>query len=502
MLKDIFNLFRKKDSTSTSTSSPKGYDSYYYSSLSNDNKFSVAEPKTIASFALDNAVSIKNSKIQSIYSKHKTKLSNQWINPIQGINSGLGSANLSFFNYQVVNYTECGYLAQDPLMNNIFDILSTTPFSKEGTVKILDDNFNVVNDPELLNAINLVVLRKFKIFEILERAVKESFIYGGCLLYLDYGETDYLETPLEFEKIDLKKFRGFKLIEPILCAAIDVNTYNPVAKDYMEPNLWYISGLGAVHKSRFIKFEWNTPPLNLKPMCMYFGMPLTQLLKQDVANVNVVSQGLANLINKIRRTYIKMDKQSFASGNINSILNRLRLMQEVENNFTIFPIDYSEDIIQLTTSLNGITETIETFFDVISSKTGIPRNKLKGTSTGGLNASTSQIESDKNFMDKIETIRKSLIKERLTYMLEIATATLDGKFHKIDYDFQPIYVPTERETTETIERNTDIALKLKELGVKPQDYINWLINNKTNNMTNLTIDNNTENLEEHHEDDN
>lgn len=80
---------------------------------------------------------------------------------------------------------------------------------------------------------------------------------------------------------------------------------------------------------------------------MYFGMPLTQLIKQDVANTNLVSQGLTNLVNKIRKMY----KTSFSSEAIESTADRLRLIQEVENSFTIFPIYYSKDIVHITTSL-------------------------------------------------------------------------------------------------------------------------------------------------------
>ena len=223
---------------------------------------------------------------------------------------------------------------------------------------------------------------------------------------------------------------------------------------------------------------------------MYFGMPLIQLLKADIANANLVSQGLANLVNKIRRTFINMDKTSFSSEAIESISNKLRLMQEVENNFTIFPIDYSEDIVQLTTSLQGFQEVIDAFYNLISSKTGITINKLKGSSSGGLNANTSQAESDKNFIDKIETIRQSLIKDKLLQMYRILANTIidNNKSYNFDYEFNPLFNLSEREIAETININLDIATKLEQLGVEPEQCIKWLKSNKTNNMETIEIE--------------
>lgn len=457
-----------------------------------EKKFTFAEPQTIASYILENT---PNDSLHKKHKLHKAKLSNEWVNPSQAINSGLGTANLSFFNYQYINYQECGLLAQDPLMNNIFDILTITPLSMGGSIKIFDEKGEDLKDDNLQDLIENKLYKKYRVRETLEQAIKSTYIYGGCMLYIDYGDENYLESPLELDKIDKRRLRGFRLIDPIYCSPVEVNSYEVARKDYMKPNKWYVVGLGVVHTSRFIKFEWNTPPLSLKPLCNYFGMPYTLLLKQDVANANLVSQGLANLVNKIRRTYLKMDKQVFASGNLPAVMNRLRSMQEIENNFTIFPIDYTEDIVQLTTSLNGIQDTIETFFDILSSKTGIPRNKLKGSSTGGLNAHTSQVESDKNFSDKVQAIQENLIKDRLVKMLTIVAGTIDNKVYNLDYEFRPLYTMSLKDTTETINGNLDIALKMRQLGIRAEDCINWLRSNEINNMETAELDKTTELME-------
>ena len=439
---------------------------YPYSLLNTQQKtIEFCEPWTIAKARLENKCKDYgfNNSIK-LYNEHKIKLQNQWQNPFQSINAGYGTANLSFYNYQVVDYIECGFLAQDPLMNNIFNILSSIPLSKGGTIQS--------EDTELVDLLNEKI-KEYKIYQLLEQALKTTLIFGGCLIFKDYGLTD-LDKPLKNDKN--AKLKGFIIIEPINLTALNTNTSEVARSDYMEPEMYNVVGLGAVHKSHFIKLEYNEPPKFLKPLCLYFGMPLTQLIKQDVANTNLISQGIANLVNKIRRAYLKMDITAFATENAKTIMDRMNLMQQFDNNFSIFPIGLDEEVQQLVMSLQGIPECLETSYECLSSKTGIPVNKLNGKSTGGLNASTSQIESDKNFIDKTNSIRELVLKPALLQILACFTD------EKLDYEFCNLANETEQEKASSINTNLDIGLKMQELGYSQEDIDKWLKSNKINNM--------------------
>lgn len=461
--KDIFKSKKQKkeiifiDSSAMGQIKPKGLE--------------FKEPWTIAKARLENGN--KDYGYQhsiKLYNEHKVKLENQWQNSFQSINAGFGTANLTFYNYQVVDYVECGFLAQDPLMNNIFNILSSIPFSKGGTIQ--NDDVNLVNELE-------EIAKNYKIFKVLEKAIKTTFIFGGCLIFKDYGLND-LDQPLKSKNLKLKRF---VIIEPINIAPLTTNTAEVGRADYMEPEYYSITGLGTIHKSHFIKLQYNEPPKFLKPLCLYFGMPLTQLIKQDVANTNLISQGIANIVNKIRRTYVKMDLSQFATDNVGKLVSRFNLMQQFENNNSVFPIGLDEDPIQFTMSLQGMPECLETSYECLSSKTGIPVNKLNGKSTGGLNASTSQIESDKNFIDKINSIRELLIKPALFKMFACFTD------QDLDYQFGNLANETEQEKASAINSNLDIATKMQGLGYSQEDIDKWLKSNKINNMQELKAPN-------------
>ncbi|MBO7526523.1 MAG: DUF1073 domain-containing protein, partial [Clostridia bacterium] len=354
------------------------------------------EPFTLDKYRLENGAKDRGSdKAIKMYNEHKVKLNNQWFNPSISVNSGWGTIQHSTYNFQNVNYYECLMLAQDPLMNKILNILSETPFKKGG--KLIGDI-----EPEQADILN----KKYKIENTIIRCLKESFTCGGCLLYLDFGIYENLEEPLDLRKVNMKDFKGFRLINPLNCGAIDVNTYDPSKPDYMKPKKWYIVGLGVVDKSRVLYFSQNDTPDIIKPLTLYFGYPLTQLIKQDIANSNTISQGIAELMGKFRFKYLKMPKNNFYTDAVSQLKARLEFDLNAQDNFGVSLIADDEDMIQLTTNLTGLRENHEMSYLLISSKTSIPYTELVGKSAEGMNATG---EGDrKSWYDKVETIRNSI----------------------------------------------------------------------------------------------
>ena len=101
--------------------------------LKEEQAASISEPWTLAKARLEGGAKDAGAgKGLRMYNAHLSRLQNQWINPLQSVNSGYGTAHASLFLYQPVNYYECYSLAQDPLFAKVFNILSETPFAKGG----------------------------------------------------------------------------------------------------------------------------------------------------------------------------------------------------------------------------------------------------------------------------------------------------------------------------------------------------------------------------------
>lgn len=446
------------------------------------------EPMTFAKARLEQgAQDFGYKKASSRYKNHKTKIQNQWINPLQSVNSGFGNAQNSFYNYQSVNYYECYSLAQDPLFNKIFNILSKTPFANGGNVVAdFDDEQKEVFE----NSVN-----KWGVYEKFVRALRSTYVCGGCLLLMDFGQTDY-EEPLDLKKMNMKKFRGFIQIDPINLVAIDVNTVNPAKSDYMKPKVWYVVGLGSVHASHFLKFEDNLPELIMRPMTLYFGMPLTLLIKQDVANSNLASQGLANMMNRFRYLYMKTGQENFTSDSAINFRQRLEAMSMVQDNFGVYPIKDTEDMFQLTTSLTGMNDNAEFFYQIIASKTDITLSILLGKGAQGLSGT---LEGErKNFYDRMRA-EQEMVKKNLLIALGIVYGwATDGKFVEFtDYIFNPLEQSDEREKAENMRSYTEVAGKLIEMGVKNEDVLDWLKQFRDFNLENVEFDADAQGLEEY-----
>lgn len=453
--------------------------------LKEEQAASISEPWTLAKARLEGGAKDAGAgKGLRMYNAHLSRLQNQWINPLQSVNSGYGTAHASLFLYQPVNYYECYSLAQDPLFAKVFNVLSETPFAKGGELS----NLSAEEKDRVEEAAS-----RFDLWQHLRAAVRSNYVTGGCLLYMDFGLSGReLEEPLDLNRMSMKRFRGFRHIDPINCVAVQVNTVNPAAGDYMQPLMWYVIGLGAVHKSHFLKFEANIPELPMRPLTLYFGMPLTQLIKQDVANSNLASQGLANLMNRFRFTYLKADESSFTTENAKCFKDRLNFMSFVQDNFGVCPIKTTEDVMQLTTSLAGMAENVEEFYLLISAKTDIPYTELMGKSAEGMNATGSG--DRRKWYDKCRSIQES-VKNNLLFMYGIVAGIDSGKFVKFtDFTFNPLEEATEKELAENIKSYAEVASALVNLGAKQDEVFEWLKQFKQFNLDGLSFDTETEGL--------
>lgn len=493
----MFNVFKKKQPEQPNIEKPaKRTDWSMFKDSVTKEPVEIIEPETLATQRLTGRAKDKGANVAlAMYNNHKTKLQNQWINPLQSVNSGFGTAQWSFYNYQTVNYWQCMLLVQDPLFAKIFNMLSRTPYSKGGHITVPDDKKDY--DVDALET----AATKYNLWDEIRSGTRSSYVCGGCLLYLDFGLTSSeLAEPLDLNKINCHKFKRFKHIDPINVAAIDVNTVDPTAPDYMKPRQWYVIGLGVVHASHFIQFEANAPELPMRPLTMYFGMPLTQLIKQDVANSNLVSQGMANLINRSRYIYLKADSGDFATDNASQFRDRLEYMSYVQDNFGVMPLKNTEDVLQLTTSLTGFAENVEQAYLLISAKTDIPYTELMGKSASGMNATG---EGDRRkWYDKCRSIQDDNKPAILKMYGIIAGKIGDGKFVSFpDYVFNPLEEATEKELAENIKAYTDVATALVGLGANPDSIIEWLKQFKQFNLNSVEFDTSTPGLDEFGPDD-
>lgn len=409
-------------------------------------EFKYEEPQTFATKEAKSLPSVKK------------RLQFELVNPFTALNSGAGSQSFTSYNWQPISYPQCAIIAQNPLMKAVLNILSNLPF--QGTVV----SWGTEKDDKELNDL----FEKHDVRNLIKNSVRTAFEQGGCMLFMDFGDDTDLEEPLDLETARWKDFKGFKLVEPLYCCATVVNTQDPLRDDYMEPTEWMISGHGRVHASRFIKIDENVQSLFMRPLCMYFGFPLTHLIKGEIANASASGFHLANMLARFRNLYFYTPDGTYAKG-YSRVIERLKNMVRFMSNTGVTPMKQNERMEQLVAPMGGLKEVVESLLLIISITCQLPLLSMMDSNKNGLSGGH---ENDLNIMNT----RLIEIRERHKIVFEkimrVWKSFEDGKYYKGDIfpRFSPLSQSTMIAESQAEMAIASTAEKLRNVGAS-DEYI-------------------------------
>ena len=263
-------------------------------------------------------------------------------------------------------------------------------------------------------------LDKFNFWEHLLWAVETCGYQGGALLFLDMGVDDPAELamPLSLDrvKIPLGSFKGFRQVEPFCVAPAEYNASNPLADDYYNPSHWYVQGR-KVHKSRFLRFGWNSIPVLLRPAYNFFGIPLPQVClpyiinferSRDASSELVFNYSLLGLKTELDNLVQPNSEEEGGESSLEAYKTRIRAMLAERKNNGLAVIDKnSEEFFQVNTPVSGIEGLVAQQLELLALIPGIPVTELFGTPPRGFNA-TGKSDND-NFASRLESIRSRLV---------------------------------------------------------------------------------------------
>lgn len=418
--------------------------------------FEYKEPETLATKSVEDFPVVKNRK-------DKFKADFELVNPFSGLNSGVGSSSWTSYNWQPISYPECAILSQNPLMKAVLNILSNLPFQGEIV------SWGTKNDDESLSN----VYKKYNIQDKIKDSVCTAFSQGGCLLYIDFGEKTDLEEPLDLSKARWKEFKGLKLVEPLYCSATVVDTQNPLSENFMQPSEWMIAGFGRVHASRFIKIDENLQSLFMRPLSMYFGFPLTHLIKGEIANASASGFHLSNLLSRFRNLYFYTPDGNYAKS-YTKIVERLRNMVRFMSNSGVTPMKTTERMEQLVSPMTGLKDVVEALLLIISITVQLPLLSMMDSNKNGLSGGH---ENDLNIMNT----RLVEIRERhaanIAKITRIYKSFEDGRYY--EGDIFPKFAPLSQSTL-IAEAQAEMAVastaeKLRNVGASNEYIEQYLV---------------------------
>ena len=284
-------------------------------------------------------------------------------------------------------------------------------------------------------------LADFGIQSLFNEAAQKCDFDGGCLIYIDTGETDEraLQSELYLDAALLQgKVRRFTLVEAVNVYPGLYNATDPLSPDYFTPDSWMVLGR-RIHASRFLYFAPNQVNILLRPSYNFFGIPAAQQALDYVAHFTKTREAAHRLLTKFSLTVFKTNMEGILAGGSGAHMDmRLQYLTQKRDNDAILVIDNEqEDVLKLETPLSGITEIVQQSLEFVAAIFRIPFVKFLGISPSGLNATG---EADlRNFYDHVSSKQEKILRKPLCRIMDILQMHLFGEIDPhIRVEFAPL----------------------------------------------------------------
>lgn len=368
-----------------------------------------------------------------------------------GVNNSLQQYSSHILNR--LSYQECANLATDSMISKAIDVIVREIFKSGG--KWADTHLDIDNFEMVLNSLNF--------YDKIRLAVQRALEYGGAFIYINTDDTN-LSLPLYLNEktASRNKITGLTVIEPWQAAPVQVNSFNPLKNNYMEPDLWWVLGAASsVHKTRLIPVVFYSVPDLIKPLYNYLGLPLSFYMKNYVSNADTVRQSISDLVLRFRTKIIKTTAQKIADPQTQA---RVKYMNATSNNLATLLLAKDEEWIETVTSLSGMDNLLSQMYELMTASTrGIPVTKLLGLSPRGFNATGEYDEN--NFYDVIDGYASSVVIPVMEKVAEYILCFKAGILSEPKYKFNARKQIKQKELAEINNLKADYISKLIMSGV-------------------------------------
>lgn len=431
-----------------------------------------------------------NEKSNKIFDEWKNNFCDSWQNNVASIGSNNSIMQYSEFIRERLSYAECGNLSIDTIINRAINTIVNECLNKGGYIVVNDD---VQNASEITESIEKR-LNELNFWNELRAALSKSLIYGGALLYYDFGDSDISkEIFYNFRTFSTEtglKLRGFRAIEPWNIAPYEVDTANPLNYDYMKPLRWYVTGGAVLHSSRADNVVFFDSPDLLKPLFNFLGVSMCQFMKDYVKNADTIRQSLSDIFLRFRSIILKTQ---LVKNNEQQALIRTKAFAKTNNNLGVLLITENEEVSNLITPISGLDRIQAQAFESMVISSRLPATKLLGISPSGFN-STGEFELS-NYYDEISGYQNNIIYPIILKAINTVAWSL-GYDLRLDYTFNQLRRPSEMEEANIRNLNADFALKSVEGGLLTQEQgFEWLKNDEVNKINNFELSDDNDSLE-------
>lgn len=333
---------------------------------------------------------------------------------------------------QQVEYANMNSVMADEMTRNWIEVKST----EEG-----DEYVDLMED----------ALEKYDVKRLIHEAVRQDSMFGVAHIYIDMGADDIeLGKPLFLDprKITKDSLKGLRCVDPTWVYPAMYDTRYPLRASFYKPQAWFVMG-DTVHESRFIDIISRPVPDILKPSYNFGGLSLTQLMEDYVIDWRDAKKNVIKILRTLRMRALKtdMDARLAEPGEFDK---RVKLFTKYQDNFGIWAIDNSEDLLHMQTSLSELSNLLSNYQDQMCIPARITNLKLLGNAPAGLNASgDAELET---WHETISGMQERDIRRALENIFKIIQLSEFGEIKEnIFFEFRPLDEISEKEKAEIAE---------------------------------------------------
>jgi phage-related protein (TIGR01555 family) len=293
------------------------------------------------------------------------------------------------------------------------------------------------------------VERDLKIQAKVKKALQKARLYGGSVAVMGIDGAGHPEEPLKLERV---KRDSLKYVHVL--SRVGISTGRIIddldSPWYGEPEYYERRSRDGkvlrIHPSRVARFigaEYPEP----EHAPDAWGDSVLQSLLDTIRRVELVSGGIATMVNDAKLDVIKIPRLSEAlatTDSTNKLLSRFAVANKAKSTVNTLLLDTQEEWERITTSFGGMSDIMHIYLVIASGACDIPATRMLGQAPSGLH-STGQSDT-RNYYDAVGTRQATEISPELERLDDVIIRTAVGAATKsIYYEWTPLWQMNEEE---------------------------------------------------------
>ncbi|MGV7078479.1 phage portal protein [Testudinibacter sp. P80/BLE/0925] len=291
--------------------------------------------------------------------------------------------------------------------------------------------------------------KKYRLRWNAEQFVRMGRIFGIRIALFDIESTDpeFYEKPFNIDGVTRGSYKGIVQVDPYWCTPMLVGDElsNPAGRHFYEPTYWQINGK-KYHRSHLFIFRNNEVPDIIKPMYLYGGLPVPQLIMERVYGAErTASESLGLVVSK--RTSVWLTNMAMFMADAESSAEKFQNWIKYRDNYAIKLGDREADQFQqFDTALGDLDEVIMTQYQLVAAASGVPATKLLGTAPKGFN-STGESE-EKSYHEELESIQEHDLTELVERHHQLVMKSFCDEVLETTINWRPTDSPSSQQIAE------------------------------------------------------